>query len=131
MLSLQSRPQNTTVVSDCQLAGKLTAHILQEELRILLDEDLRDPTHTWLKALRIVLHGNVISAQYSRVQKRISYAVLWEDLQDDLSPALILYFLDNENGNATAAVMESLIPVAVPSIFEDTLPHLISVNRPR
>ena len=46
MLSLQSRPQNTTVVSDCQLTGKLTAHILQEELRILLDEDLRDPNHT-------------------------------------------------------------------------------------
>ena len=86
MLSLQTRPQNTTVVSDCQLAGKVTKHILKEELRILVDEDLRDPSHTWLKALRIVLHGNVIySAQYSRVQKRISYAVLWQDLQYDLT----------------------------------------------
>jgi len=120
MLTTGRRPQNTTVVSDCQLAGKVTKYILKEELRIVLDEDLRDPSHTWLKALRIVLHGNVIySAEYSRVQKRISYAVLWQDLQDDLSPALVLYFLHNENANVTVAVMESLIPMAAPPIFED------------
>jgi len=42
-----------------------------------------------------------------------------------------LYFLHNENANVTVAVMESLIPVAAPPIFEDGLPHVIFVNRPR
>lgn len=54
-----------SVVSDCPLARKVTRRILQDDLRILLNEDLKDPTHTWLKALRVVLHGKFLySAQY-------------------------------------------------------------------
>lgn len=128
MIKVGRQVQAKKETSNCKIAGSMKLFDVSDDLKLKIQELLSVAQLGKLyKILRIIKNDQIFfSADYSRVEKRVSHVVFLQDVEMEM--ASVQYYVYHEDTDQCLAVLKEIIQDGDDPLVHPTVHHLKHIN---